>query len=78
MYKNVPVVVQSFNMDLPETVDYVYVPNPYETDKNDTTGVPTLMTISCSFLVQYKPSEVRKVFNMRHFTQGKLSNQGYI
>ena len=78
MYKNVPVVVQSFNMDLPETVDYVYVPNPYETDKNDTTGVPTLMTISCSFLVQYRPSDVRRDFNMRAFTQGELSDQGYI
>ena len=77
MYKDVPVVVQSFNMDLPETVDYVYVPNPWETG-GDTTGVPTLMTISCSFLVQYRPSDVRKEFNMRDFTQGKLSNKGYI
>ena len=29
MFKNVPVVIQNFNIDLPETVDYVYVPNPY-------------------------------------------------
>ena len=78
MYKNVPVVVQSFNMDLPETVDYVYVPNPYESNREDTTGVPTLMTISITFLIQYRPSDVRKEFNMRDFTQGKLSNKGYI
>ena len=78
MYKDVPVVVQSFNMDLPETVDYVYVPNPYESSPDDTTGVPTLMTISCSFLVQYRPSDVRRDFNMRAFTQGELSDQGYI
>ena len=78
MFKNVPVVIQNFNMDLPETVDYVYVPNPYESNRNDTTGVPTLMTISITFLIQYKPSDVRKEFNMRDFTQGKLSNKGYI
>ena len=78
MYKDVPVVVQSFNMDLPETVDYVYVPNPYESSPDDTTGVPTLMTISCSFLVQYRPSDVRRDFNMRAFPQGNLSDQGYI
>ena len=65
-------------MDLPETVDYVYVPNPYESSPDDTTGVPTLMTISCSFLVQYRPSDVRRDFNMRAFTQGELSDQGYI
>jgi hypothetical protein len=78
MFKNVPVVIQNFNMDLPETVDYVYVPNPYESNREDTTGVPTLMTISITFLVQYRPSDVRKEFNMRDFTQGKLSNKGYI
>jgi hypothetical protein len=78
MYKNVPVVVQSFNMDLPETVDYVYVPNPYESNAVDTTGVPTLMTISCTFLIQYRPSSVREEFNMRDFTQGKLTSKGYI
>ena len=78
MFKNVPVVIQNFNMDLPETVDYVYVPNPYESNREDTTGVPTLMTISITFLIQYRPSDVRKEFNMRDFTQGKLSNKGYI
>ena len=78
MFKNVPVVIQNFNMDLPETVDYVYVPNPYESNREDKTGVPTLMTISITFLIQYKPSDVRKEFNMRDFTQGKLSNKGYI
>lgn len=84
-YYNVPVVVQSFKMELPEGVDY------YATKINDEGGavtgdaptgtmVPTVSTISLSLLPMYSRQELLGIKHVDDYLNGapNLRRQGYL
>jgi hypothetical protein len=84
-YYNVPVVIQSFKVDLPDNVDY------YATRLNDETGqisgdaptgnmVPTISQISLTLLPMYSRQELLGVKQVDDYLQGapNLRRQGYL
>jgi hypothetical protein len=84
-YKNVPVVVQSFKIDLPDNVDY------YATKLNDGTGqedgaaptgnmVPTVSQITLTLLPMYSRQEQLGIKQVDDYLQGapNLRRQGYL
>lgn len=74
MYNNVPVVVKTFDMDLPDTVDYV----PVVRSDNDISYVPAFATMNIILAPQYNPNDIKSNFNLTDFRQGKLLGRGYI
>jgi hypothetical protein len=72
-FNKVPVIVTSYTMDLPDTVDYVPV------QVNGTvTYVPTMTTISISLLPSYTPHKLRRTFNLDRLASGAAYRDGYI
>lgn len=57
MFKNVPVAINSFRLDLPNTVDYFTIGKKYSTIYGSTT-VPTLSEISVVCLPMYSRQEI--------------------
>lgn len=62
VFKNVPAVVQSFSVDLPTEVDYIYVPEV-------NTYCPTKSTITVTAQPTYSRSEVHQ-FSLDTFVKG--------
>lgn len=89
-YRNVPVVIKSFDYTLPGDVDYVpldtgIVRENFSSDVNGIgtqlsgfTYVPAQLTATIELDVQYIPIKLRNQFNLDLFRQGKLINGGYI
>ncbi len=73
LYNNTPVVVQSFQFDYPQDVDYITV-----SMADGFQSVPVLFDISVTLLVQLTPLEVVKDFKLEDFASGKLLSKGYI
>lgn len=73
-FKNVPVLLGSFNFIYEDSVDYVEV---------ETTGfggpvqVPALMTIAMDLLPQYSPGKQR-TFNLANFANGGGYRRGFL
>ena len=72
-FNKIPVVVQSYLLQLPEDVDYV--PVKFE---DTVTYVPTKVTLSVILLPTYTPHRLRRDFNINDIASGKLYRQGYI
>lgn len=82
IFKDLPVVVKMFTMDLPNGVDYIKVPidGPIDTTTElTTTGnvthVPTLSSISVTLGVAYSRDDVRS-FSLDNFVRGDYVTQG--
>jgi hypothetical protein len=85
MINDVPVVLTSFKIDLPDNVDYYQsatsIVKPSENDYSPNFGknlIPTLSTFSMSFLPMYSRAEMFK-YNVPDWLAGKYrSSGGYI
>lgn len=81
VFKDIPVVVKSFNMELPNGVDYIRVPLSGTPDSSIsmTTGniayVPTLSTLSVTLAVTHSRDSVRQ-FSLDKFVKGDYITQG--
>jgi hypothetical protein len=71
MIQDLPIILLSFNMDLPNNVNYVSV----HTELGEQ-WVPALTTFNVSCVVQQTPAQHRDVFNWDEFASGKLLGSG--
>lgn len=69
MFENVPVLVQSFQAPLDNSVDQI---------THDGTSLPAIMTISCNLLVHINPAKQKKQFSLQGFANGDLYKDGFI
>lgn len=81
-FKDVPVVVKLFTVDLPNSVDYIQVPIDGPADAYSdlkTSGnmayVPTLSTLTVILGIAYSRDEVRQ-FSLESFVRGDYITQG--
>lgn len=73
MFENVPVVVQSFNVVLPNDVDYV------DTVVNGIHhAVPTVFNMEMELMIQRAVGPTRTDFTLGAFASGSLASKGYI
>tara|TARA_B110000444_G_scaffold257665_1_gene296635 strand:- start:9812 stop:10720 length:909 start_codon:yes stop_codon:yes gene_type:complete len=73
MFNKVPVVMTSYNIQLPEEVDYVPV------KVGDTvTHVPTRTNIMVNLEPTYTPQKLRRKFNLDALTSGEAYRDGFI
>jgi len=82
MLKNVPVVVASFRIELPDTVDYFRIGsgNSYIEDSSTPFGqnqVPTMSNISLSLIPMYSRKE-QLLFNSETYLQSGHQGKGYL
>lgn len=68
MFNEVPVIIQGFDIQFENGVDYVRIPN-------SNTYVPTNFTISIVMIVQNPPQRLRQ-FNSKEFRNGDLVKRG--
>ena len=73
MFENVPVVVQSFNVTLPNDVDYVDTIVNYSHH-----AVPVSFTMDMELMIQRAVGPVRTEFTLGQFAAGQLASKGYI
>jgi hypothetical protein len=74
MFNEVPVVVTSYGIDLPDTVDYVTV--------NDAAGLPSTQvpcetTVTIELMPYFNPYAVRRNFKLSDFSSGSLLSGNY-
>jgi len=74
-FNKVPVVITEYNYSLPPDVDYIPVITRVITE--ETTYIPTAMTISLTLQISHAPHKLRKNFNLNEFTSGKSYKGGY-
>jgi hypothetical protein len=81
MYKDVPVIIKSYTMELSDTVDYV----PVKHTETNISYVPALTTVSVTLDYQYNPNKLMNSFNLDSFRRGNMisgsngsHNGGYI
>lgn len=73
MFENVPVVVQNFNVVLPNDVDYI------DTIVNYTHhAVPAAFSMSMELIIQRAVGPIRNEFTLGQFAAGQLASKGYI
>lgn len=72
-FNKVPVVIRSYNFQLPDGVDYV--PVKY---KETTTYMPTETDIMIEMAPQYTYKKLRKKFDLQGFTSGRAYKDGFI
>lgn len=79
MFNNVPVVLQSYRIDLTDNVDYftVNTNDQGEFGTFDITSVPTLSSIVLTVLPIYSREEMQK-FNVTQYLAGGFKGQGFI
>lgn len=81
---NVPVVVQSFQHTMPDSVDYMDIPEPmvtkgganpqYTNYRLNSTRLPTTSTITLSLLPMYSRYSQSQGFSLQEFSRGALIN----
>jgi hypothetical protein len=73
MFNDLPVIINSFSMELPNNVDYVQI-----NFQGGTAWVPTLTTLSITVTVQISPA-TQRTFDWNKFVTGELMrNKGWI
>ena len=72
-FNKVPVVIRSYNFQLPDGVDYI--PVKYD---GKTTYMPTETDIMIEMAPQYTYKKLRKRFDLQGFTSGKAYKDGFI
>lgn len=72
-FNKVPVVVDSYNMQMPDNVDYA----PIEI-AGKITYVPTEISIVTTLKPTYTPEKLRKKFNLEDISSGKSYKDGFI
>jgi hypothetical protein len=78
IFKNVPVIIKSFSVDLKDDVNYIRCEPSYDTA--DYTWVPTLSTITVVVAPVYTRQGLRQ-FNLQNYAAGQMtspSGAGYI
>lgn len=73
---NVPVVVGSFRIDLPDSVDYISV-TTLDGGKYKNSLVPTMSTLTLSLFPMYSRREIRD-FSVDKWLGGSLRSRGYL
>ena len=85
MFHNVPVIVTSYSIELPQDVDYVEVKNKRiinVTDAEDLefneaiSWVPSKFNVTVNMTVQNSPNRLRRNFNLNDFRTGNLIKRG--
>ncbi len=82
VFKNVPVAVTQFSVELPKDVDYIpsgfLAPSEIDASAKGTGYVPVKSVFTVTLLPMYSRESVRK-FNLNDFATGKLINgKGFI
>lgn len=72
---NVPVAVQSFKFELPDSVDYISISKP--ASGFATTLVPTMSTLSLTLIPMYSRKEIQN-YGVRKFISGELTGKGFL
>ena len=72
MLRNVPVAIQSFRVELPDSVDYFTTDNGFGKH-----AVPTMSTIAITCLPMYSRAEMQK-FSVTGYLNKTYNNKGYI
>ena len=72
-FNKVPVIIRSYNMQLPDGIDYI--PVVYN---GKTTYMPTETDIMIEMAPQYTYKKLRKRFDLQGFTSGKAYKDGFI
>jgi hypothetical protein len=75
MLNNVPVVITSFKIDLPDSVDYFTLPSNLT---YSATSVPTISTISVTCLPMYSRNEMQNFSVTGYLNDYSYRRQGYI
>ena len=73
IFKNVPVVIKSFSVDLKDDVNYIRCEPSYDTA--DYTWVPTLSTITVVVAPVYTRQGLRQ-FNLQNYAAGQMTGPG--
>ena len=78
MLQNVPVVISSFSINLPDGIDYYTVGKPGNSGIYEKTSVPTLSTVEVTCIPVYSRDEMRK-FNVTQWLGEKyVRKAGYL
>lgn len=77
-FNKVPVIIRSFNFQLPDGVDYVPVRYKSPTAQETVTYMPTETDIMIEMVPQYTYKKLRKRFDLNAFTSGKDFNKGFM
>jgi len=79
IFKDVPVVVQSFNIELPNDVDYIMIRQAQNQDKEAKTWIPTRSNIAVNVHTAYSRRKV-STFSLEAFANGSYLNgdKGFI
>tara|TARA_B100000900_G_scaffold409102_1_gene424445 strand:+ start:204 stop:1016 length:813 start_codon:yes stop_codon:yes gene_type:complete len=72
-FNKVPVIIRSYNMQLPDGIDYIPV-----TYNGKTTYMPTETDIMIEMAPQYTYKKLRKTFDLGAFSSGKDYTKGFI
>jgi len=73
MLKNVPVVITSFRVELPDSVDYFF----YDSKYYGKASVPVMSTIAVTCLPMYSRSEMQR-FSVTGYLAGTFAGEGFI
>jgi hypothetical protein len=73
VFKNIPVVVINFNMEMPATVDYVRT-----TPMPGTSMVPTSTVVAITVKPVYSRASTSQNFGLQKFAKGALLDKGFI
>lgn len=73
MLKNIPVVISSFRVELPDGVDYF----TYKGAFSGSNAVPTISTLAITCLPMYSRDEMQK-FSVQNYVNNNYKGQGYI
>jgi hypothetical protein len=73
MLKNVPVVITSFRVELPDSVDY-FTTNDFTTGQ---TSVPVISTIAITCLPMYSRAEMQS-FSVDNYVNNRYAGKGFI
>lgn len=73
MLKNVPIVINSFRVELPDSVDYF----TYKGMLSGNNAVPTVSLLAITCLPMYSRNEMQK-FSVQNYVNNNYRGQGYI
>lgn len=74
---NVPVVITSYRVEMPDSVDYFTISSKWIGNDSDSSSVPTLSTIAIVCLPMYSREEMQK-FSVTGYLAGRYKNKGFI